>query len=75
VRQRYSYVHDPAQAVLWTKATHDRSVAIPVYTRNGTTVIGTFVVGSEGPGIRIVPLSTIAKKFCQSTSPSTTPSP
>lgn len=64
------YVHDPSEAVTWTKASQGRSVAIPAYTSNGTTVIGTFVVGSEGPGIRIVPLSTVAKRFCQTTAQS-----
>jgi hypothetical protein len=64
------YVHDPSEAVTWTKASQGRSVAIPAYTSTGTTVMGTFVVGSEGPGIRIVPLSTVAKRFCQTTAQS-----
>lgn len=61
------YVHDPAEAIAWSKASQGRDVAIPAYTSNGTTVIGTFVLGSEGPGIGTVSLSTVAKKFCQTT--------
>lgn len=59
------YVHDPTEAIAWTKAAQGRDVAIPAYTSNGSTVIGSFIVGSGGPGIRIVPLPTIANKFCQ----------
>lgn len=69
------YVHDPTEAIAWMNAAQGREVAIPAYTSNGTTVIGSFVVGSGGPGIRIVPLSTIAKKFCQSTTTTTGPPP
>lgn len=69
------HVHDPSEAVAWTESTQGRSVAIPAYTSNGTKVIGTFLVGSEGRGIHVVPLATIANKYCQTKATGTTPSP
>jgi hypothetical protein len=33
--------------------------AVPVYKSDGTTRIGTFIVGNQGPGIRTVPVSSL----------------
>ncbi|MHB8295889.1 MAG: peptidase M56 family protein [Acidimicrobiales bacterium] len=53
-------VASPAQALAWDKASAKRNISIPVYKSNGTTVIGTFVVGSaSGPGTRTVPLASL----------------
>jgi hypothetical protein len=49
----------PAQALEWQSAHQNQSVSIPLYQSNGTTVIGTFILGSTGPNIRIVPLSSL----------------
>lgn len=38
-------VHSPAEALAWDKASEDRNISVPVYKSDGTTVIGTFVVG------------------------------
>ncbi len=40
-------------------AVNGENFAIPVYTSNGTTKIGTFIVGPQGPGIRTVPVSSL----------------
>lgn len=60
-------VSNPTQAVAWDKFSQHANTVIPVYNSNGTTVIGSYVVGATGPGVRTVPLSTIAKQFCTST--------
>ncbi len=44
---------------LCPKAVNGENFAIPVYTSNGTTRIGTFIVGNQGPGIRTVPVSSL----------------
>ena len=49
----------PAQALEWQSAHQNQSVSIPLYQSDGTTVIGTFIIGSTGPNIRIVPLSSL----------------
>ncbi len=49
----------PAQALEWQSAHQYQSVSIPPYQSDGTTVIGTFILGSAGPNIRIVPLSSL----------------
>jgi len=49
----------PAQALEWQKDHQNQSVSIPLYQSDGTTVIGTFIIGSTGPNIRIVPLSSL----------------
>jgi hypothetical protein len=49
----------PAQALEWQKEHQNQSVSIPLYQSDGTTVIGTFILGSTGPNIRIVPLSSL----------------
>jgi hypothetical protein len=69
------YVHNPAEALAWDKIHTDTSVAIPAYKSDGTTVIGSFVVGSTGPGVHIVPLSSFVKEFCKTTTGSTPSSP
>jgi hypothetical protein len=51
-------VANPAQAVAWDKASASRDISIPLYRSNGTTIIGTFTIGSaHGPGARTVRLS------------------
>jgi len=46
-----------AEARTWDKVSANRSVSIPVYQSNGTTVIGTFVVGDAS---QIVPLASLS---------------
>jgi hypothetical protein len=54
-------VRSPAEALAWDRASEDRDISVPVYKSNGTTVIGTFVVGSaSGPGATTVPLSSLS---------------
>jgi hypothetical protein len=66
-------VSNPTQAVAWNTFRQHTNTVIPVYKSDGTTVIGSYVVGPTGPGVQTVPLSTIAKRFCTSTrTPSTT---
>jgi hypothetical protein len=50
-------VQTPAEALTWDKVSANRSVSIPVYESDGTTVIGTFVVGDAS---QIVPLSSLS---------------
>lgn len=65
-------VSNPTQAVAWDTFRQHTNTVIPVYKSDGTTVIGHYVVGPTGPGVRTVPLTTVAKRFCTSTStPST----
>ena len=48
-----------AQALAWD--TQNRNISIPVYESNGTTVIGTFIVGNAtGPNAPTVPLSSLS---------------
>ena len=49
----------PVQALQWQLAHQNESLSIPLYQSDGTTVIGTFIIGSTGPNIRIVPLSSL----------------
>jgi len=66
-------VSNPTQAIAWDKFSQHTNTVIPVYKSDGTTVIGSYVVGATGPGVRTIPLSTVAKRFCTSTrTPSTT---
>lgn len=44
---------------LCPKAVAGEDFSIPVYESNGTTKIGTFIVGNQGPGIRTVPVSSL----------------
>jgi hypothetical protein len=53
-------VHSPAQALAWDQASAHRNISVPVYKSDGTTVIGTFVVGHAGPEARTVPLSSLS---------------
>jgi len=39
------------------QAVPGENFALPVYKSDGTTRIGTFIVGNQGPGIRTVPAS------------------
>ena len=53
-------VHSPAEALAWDKASEDRNISVPVYKSDGTTVIGTFVVGrAMRAGAPTVPLSSL----------------
>jgi len=65
-------VANPTQAIAWDKFSEHTNTVIPVYKSDGTTVIGSYVVGPTGRGVRTVPLSTIAKRFCTSTRTSST---
>lgn len=66
-------VSNPTQGLAWDTFRQHTNTVIPVYKSDGTTVIGSYVVGPTGPGVRTVPLSTVAKRFCTSTrTPSTT---
>lgn len=51
-------VTNPTQAIAWDKYAATHNVAIPVYEDDGTTVIGTFVVGEPKPGVQTVLLAT-----------------
>lgn len=54
-------VKSPAEALTWDKESHNRNISIPTYESDGTTVIGTFVMGSaEGSTAITVPLSSLA---------------
>ena len=54
-------VHSPGEALAWDKASEEENISIPVYKNNGTTVIGTFIVGdATGPGVKTVPLSSLS---------------
>ncbi|MDA8285457.1 MAG: PASTA domain-containing protein [Actinomycetota bacterium] len=67
-------VSNPAQAVAWDTFSKKTKTLLPVYTRNGSTILGSYVVGGSGPGVRVVPLSTVAEKFCQTTRTRVAPS-
>ena len=60
-------VSNPTQAIAWDKFSQHTNTVIPVYKSDGTTVIGSYVVGPTGPGVRTVSLPTVAKRFCAST--------
>lgn len=49
-----------AQALAWDKQNRNISISIPVYESDGTTVIGTFIVGYAGPNAPTVPLSSLS---------------
>jgi hypothetical protein len=54
-------VESLAQALKWDKVSQNRNVSIPVYESDGTTVIGTFIVGNAtGPDASTVPLSSLS---------------
>lgn len=54
-----SDVASPAQALAWD--TQNRNISIPVYESDGTTVIGTFILGdATGPNAKTVPLSSLS---------------
>ena len=68
-----SAVESLAQARKWDQDSQNRNVSIPVYESDGTTVIGTFIVGNAtGPNALTVPLSSLSSD-CLTTrnSPST----
>jgi hypothetical protein len=49
-------VANPTQAAAWDQASVRRNISIPIYKNNGTTVIGTFIIG-PGPAASTVPLA------------------
>ena len=49
----------PAQALQWQSAHQNESVSISIYQSDGTTIVGTFILGSTGPNVRVVPLSSM----------------
>lgn len=53
-------VHDPKEALAWDRFSAHRGIAIPVYRRNGTTVVGTYSAGDRGPGATITVLSSLS---------------
>jgi hypothetical protein len=54
-------VRTPAEALAWDKTNQSRNISIPVYESNGSTAIGTFVIGdASGPNVQTVPLSTLS---------------
>jgi hypothetical protein len=54
-------VESLAQALKWDKVSQNRNVSIPVFESDGTTVIGTFIVGNgTGPNAPTVPLSSLS---------------
>jgi hypothetical protein len=53
-------VETPAQALIWDQESKNRNISIPTYKSDGTTVIGTFLIGdATGPDARTVPLSSL----------------
>lgn len=53
-------VQSAAQALAWDKESENRDISIPAYKSDGTTVIGTFIIGdSTGPDARTVPFSSL----------------
>jgi hypothetical protein len=55
-----SEVHSPAQAIAWDATSKNRAVSIPVYESDGTTVIGTFIVGGgSGDATQTVPVASL----------------
>jgi hypothetical protein len=54
-------VKSPAEALIWDTESRNRNISIPVYESDGTTVIGTFIMGdAEGSTAVTVPLSSLA---------------
>ncbi len=53
-------VESPAQALQWDQESKNRNISIPAYKSDGTTVIGTFLIGdATGPDARTVPFSSL----------------
>jgi hypothetical protein len=53
-------VQSPAEALAWDKESENRDISIPAYKSDGTTVIGTFIIGdATGPDARTVPFSSL----------------
>lgn len=53
-------VESPAQALIWNKESKNRNISIPAYKSDGTTVIGTFIIGdATAPDARTVPFSSL----------------
>ncbi|MGC2486338.1 MAG: hypothetical protein WA359_08860 [Acidimicrobiales bacterium] len=54
-------VRTPAEALKWDKVSKHRNITIPIYESDGTTVVGTFVIGgATGPNVQTVPLSSLS---------------
>lgn len=53
-------VKSPAETLTWDKESRNRNISIPVYESDGTTVIGTFVMGNaKGSAAVTIPLSSL----------------
>jgi hypothetical protein len=53
-------VKTPVQALTWDKESQNRNISIPAYKSDGTTVIGSFIIGdASGPDARTVPFSSL----------------
>jgi hypothetical protein len=53
-------VHSPAEALEWDAASKNRNVSVPVYESDGSTIIGTYLVGeASGRGSLTVPVSSL----------------
>lgn len=54
-------VKSPAEALTWDKESRIRNISIPVYESDGTTVIGTFIMGdATWRGAVTIPLSSLS---------------
>jgi hypothetical protein len=49
----------PTQALVRQEQMQGTNIAIPVYESNGTTKIGVFIQGQQGPGMHTIPLSAV----------------
>jgi hypothetical protein len=53
-------VKTPAQALIWDRESENRNISFPVYKSDGTTVIGSFIIGdAHGPNARTVTFSSL----------------
>jgi hypothetical protein len=57
------FVSSPAQALAWDQQSRDRNISIPVYLSDGTTVIGSIIVGdASGANAVTVPVSSLTSQ-------------
>jgi PASTA domain len=53
-------VNTPAQALVWDRESQNRNISIPAYKSDGSTVIGSFIIGdASGPDARTIPFSSL----------------
>jgi hypothetical protein len=70
-----SEIRSPAQALAWQAASKNRNVSVPVYQSDGTTEIGTFLMGdASGAAAQIIAVASLypACSESQSVTPSST---